>query len=64
MKNLNKTVNMVLVIILIILGFFLAVAHQAHEQIGLGTDHTMHTIVGVILIVLAVGLWYWDRKKK
>jgi len=63
-EDLNKNVSWALIIILIVVGLYLAVAHAFHEQIGLGTNHTVHTIVGIILIILALVVWYLGNKKK
>ena len=58
-------VLMVIGIILLLLGiFYVAAPHTMHVSTGLdfGFDHTMHQILGVILLVVGIVL-LWKKRK-
>ena len=65
METMGKAA-MVVGVILILLGLFYAVApHSIHTSSGLGFgwEHTMHMILGGILIVVGLVLAVMGRKK-
>ncbi len=54
--------------ILLFLGVYMLTVHYPplpfnHEQIGLGVNHMMHRIVGIVLLVAAI-LIFWKWKSK
>ena len=54
-------------IILLILGLFYAAApHDIHVSsgAGFGWDHTVHIVLGVILIIIGILAIYFSSKKK
>lgn len=53
-------------VILILLGlFYVLVPHDIHvATIGLGLEHTMHQVLGVILLVIGIVLWWKGKKAK
>ena len=58
-------VLMVIGIILLLLGiFYVAAPHTMHVSTGLGFDmeHSMHQILGVILLVVGIVL-LWKKRK-
>lgn len=60
--------KMIVAVILIILGLYLLLDHTAspinHEAVGLGTDHPVHSAIGIILIIIAIFIWFRGRKSK
>ena len=57
-----------IVIVLVILGLYFLIAHVEpfplnHEAIGLGTNHMVHRIFGVILLAGAVYVWKKNSNK-
>ena len=47
-------VKLILTVILALAGlFFLAAPHNVHLSLGLVADHSMHQIIGVVLLVVA-----------
>lgn len=54
--------------ILVILGLYFALDHTyspfSHEAIGIGTMHSVHTIFGVVLLVIAGAIWSMDKNSK
>lgn len=58
-----------LIVILFIAALYMLFAHMDpiplnHEAIGLGTSHNAHSVIGIVLLVGAVGLWFWDRRRR
>jgi hypothetical protein len=58
----------ILSVILVLAGLYLAVVHMPplplnHEEIGLGTMHQAHTIIGVVLIVAAAVVFWLGRRR-
>ena len=56
-----------LIIVLVLLGLYFLIVHTAplplnHEAIGLGTNHMVHRLFGVILLAGAGFLW-WKNKR-
>ncbi len=63
-----KNIKYILVAILILLGIYMLTVHYPplpfnHEAIGLGYNHMMHRIFGIIFIAAAV-LVFWKWKTK
>ena len=60
--------KLVLVAVLVILGLYFVIDHTAspinHEAVGLGTNHMMHTLFGIVLLAVAGFVWWRGRKKK
>lgn len=60
--------KLVLVAVLIVAGLYFVIDHTGlplnHEAVGLGTNHMMHTIVGVVLFVVAGAIWWQGKSKK
>ncbi|MBI4168024.1 MAG: hypothetical protein HY515_03645 [Candidatus Aenigmarchaeota archaeon] len=56
------------VVVLVFLGLYFALDHTLspfnHEAIGIGTMHSVHTIFGIVLLVIAVAVWYMDKNSK
>jgi hypothetical protein len=57
-----------LAVVLVLAGLYLVLFHAApwplnHEQVGIGTAHNIHTIVGVVLIVAAAAAWWMGRRR-
>jgi hypothetical protein len=57
------------IVILLIAGLYMLLAHMDpiplnHEAIGLGTTHNAHSVIGLVLLVGAIGLWFWDRRRR
>jgi membrane protein DedA with SNARE-associated domain len=55
-----------LIIVLAIAGGYFLIFHRDlplnHEDVGLGTFHTLHDVIGVVLLVLAGVVWWRSRK--
>lgn len=51
-------------IVLVLLGlFYVAAPHTIHTAtIGLGLEHTMHMVLGIILMLVGLVVW-WKGKK-
>ncbi len=63
-----KKIKYLVFVVLLLLGVYMLTDHYPplplnHEQIGLGVNHMMHRIVGVIFLVSAV-LVFWKWKAK
>ncbi len=59
----------IIVVVVALLGLYMLLMHQPplpfnHEEIGLGTNHLAHGVIGIILLVGAGFLWHKSRKKK
>jgi hypothetical protein len=58
-----------IIAILLIAGLYMLFAHMDpiplnHEAIGLGTMHNTHSVIGIVLLVGAIALWFWDRRRR
>ena len=58
-----------IVVILIIAGLYFLLDHKYplpfnHEEIGLGTNHIVHSIFGIVLFVVAGFVWWKGRSKR
>lgn len=55
------------ILALVVLGVYMAVDHTTsplnHELIGLGNQHSSHTIIGVVLLLAAAALWWMGRRR-
>ncbi len=63
-----KKIKYLVFVVLLLLGVYMLTVHYPplpfnHEQIGLGVDHMMHRIVGVLFLAAAV-LVFWKWKTK
>mgnify|MGYP001580912369 CR=1 FL=1 len=61
--------KLVLVAVLIVAGLYFVIDHTPplplnHEAVGLGTNHMMHNVFGVVLFVIAGLIWWRGKKKK
>ncbi len=61
--------KLVLIAVLVIAGLYFVIDHTPplplnHEAVGLGTNHMVHTIVGVVLFVVAGAIWWQGKSKK
>ena len=60
--------KLILVAVLIVVGLYFVIDHTGlplnHEAVGLGTNHTMHTLFGVVLFVIAGAIWWQGKSKK
>lgn len=58
-----------IIIVLILVGFYFLIDHRAplplnHEAIGLGTNHIVHSVFGIILFIAAAYLWWRNKGNK
>ncbi len=64
--NLGK---LALVAILFVAGLYFALDHRPplpfnHEVVGLGANHLMHTVFGIVLLAIIGVIWFMNMKKK
>lgn len=55
-----------IIIVLVLLGIYFVFDHKDpfplnHEAIGLGVNHTAHSIFGLVLFIAAGGIWWTER---
>ena len=61
--------KLALISVLLIASLYLVFFHTPplplnHEAVGLGTNHLLHSIFGVILAIISGLLWFTGRKGK
>jgi len=53
-------------VVLAIAGGYFLIFHRDlplnHEDVGLGTFHTLHDVIGAVLLVLAGVVWWRSRR--
>lgn len=61
-----QRIGWLLVGVLVIAGVYFLVFHKDlplnHEAVGLGTLHTLHDVIGIVLIGVAGAFWWRSRR--
>jgi hypothetical protein len=62
-----RRVEVAMIVVFVIAGLYLLLFHKDpfplnHESIGLGNLHMVHDAIGIVLIVVAVLIWWRSRR--
>jgi glucose uptake protein GlcU len=56
-------VRWAIIAVLIVVGVYMTVFHQSHEDVGIGDNHPAHTVIRIVLLAAAGYVWWTGRGK-